>query len=278
MRVIFEEIAGIPTRYYRAGKGLPVLLLHGVGMAADSWCSNFAALGQHFEVLAPDLLDNGFTGAGTYRGGAPQGHMVEHLIALIDRLELEELAVIGSSFGALIALLLYLKQPKRVRRIMLLGSSSALLPPETLAKTYVKSYENGRAALSDPTYESVRKRMGNIVFDVAALPPELMLMQLTTMALPGALASFERRLQGLMDVEAIRPYHIIDRLPEIAVPVLGVWGRQDPRSNYDEVLPIIRRIPGVETVVIDRCGHLPHLEHPGRFHELAIPFLKAGRA
>jgi 2-hydroxy-6-oxonona-2,4-dienedioate hydrolase len=277
MKVKFEDVGGIPTRYYRAGEGYPLLLVHGVGVTADSWCNNIEALAQHFQVIAPDLLDNGFTGAGSYRLGPPHKPMLNHLMQLVDHLGLREFAVLGSSFGGLLAVHLHLRSPDRVNRLIVISSGSTMQSAETLTETFARAYANGRPALSDPTYALCHQRLANIFFDPRKIPRELVFLHLTAAARPGALASFDRRMKGLMDVEAIRPFITRERLREISAPTLSIWGKQDPRSDHAEALLKFSEIPDSKVILFDECGHLPHLEHPTRFNDAVVAFLTARR-
>ena len=117
MRASFADIAGVQTRFFQHGEGdYGVVLIHGVGVGADSWLWNVEALGQGRMAVAHDRLGYGLTGEGSYREGPPHESMVEHLIALADQLGLRRLGVVGSSFGANIACHLALRLGSRMDR------------------------------------------------------------------------------------------------------------------------------------------------------------------
>ena len=113
MRVVFATIDGVETRYYEAGSGPPLLLIHGGGVSADSWLHLAERLASDFRIIAPDTLAHGFTGRGSLAGGPPQPHMVRHLRSFVDHLGLERFSMGGSSYGAMLAMLTYfeVKQP-----------------------------------------------------------------------------------------------------------------------------------------------------------------------
>ncbi|MBT6119663.1 MAG: alpha/beta hydrolase [Rhodospirillaceae bacterium] len=274
MRVRIEEVGGVPTRYYHEGSGLPLLLVHGVGVTADTWLRNIDPLAEDFSVYAPDLLDNGYSGQGNYTGGPPQPHMVAHLADFADHLGLDEFAVCGSSFGGLLAALLHLHMPERVTRLILLSSGTLFNSEEELARTLAESHANGSSAMDDPSWESCQRRMERIVHDPAAVPPEMIFAQLTLYAMPGQREAYERRMRGLMDIEACRPYRVAERLEEIAAPTLMIWGKDDPRAVMARAEDAAARIPDATLVVFERCKHHPHVEQAGRFNDLARRFLK----
>ena len=64
MRASFADIAGVRTRFFQHGENdYGVVLIHGVGVGADSWLWNLEALGQGRMAVAPDLLGYGLTGS-----------------------------------------------------------------------------------------------------------------------------------------------------------------------------------------------------------------------
>ncbi len=141
MRMMAAEVMGTKTRYYHGGSGKPLMLVHGVGMSADTWFPTIPQLEKDFSVCAPDLLDNGFTEAGPFKAGPPPPYMLDHLLALADHLEYEKFSLAGSSLGALLAALLYLRLPQRVDKLVLLGPSSVIEPPEFLAEVFETAQE-----------------------------------------------------------------------------------------------------------------------------------------
>jgi pimeloyl-ACP methyl ester carboxylesterase len=55
-------IAGLKTSLVRAGKGEPLILLHGLGASNYSWRYTVPELAKHYEVFAPDLPTTRSTG------------------------------------------------------------------------------------------------------------------------------------------------------------------------------------------------------------------------
>ncbi|MBP2296792.1 alpha/beta fold hydrolase [Azospirillum rugosum] len=272
MQVRYCTLNGEKSRYYEAGSGPPILLLHGVGSSADSWIRTAEALSGVARVIAPDLPGHGFTPARPYEG-APQGAMMEHILALIDHLELRRFSVGGSSFGAMLALLTYFARKESVERIVLTSSATATLPDEERLAGLKQAYNASIAAYRAPSLESVIGRSRNLFFDPDKVSRELALLQLNIFAQPGMEANFEKLLRGLMDMEAVRPYRVDHRFGEIAVPLLMIWGLQDRQVNVHRAIEAARQAAEAYFVGMENCGHVPHLEHPERVHELMAAFL-----
>ncbi len=278
MRASFTDIAGARTRFFQHGEGeYGVLLIHGVGVGADSWLWNLEALGQGRLAVAPDLLGYGLTGEGGYRDGPPHEATLDHLTALADHLGLHRLCVVGSSFGANIACHLALRLGASVDRLVLVGCGPALNAPAFLHTMYQQSLANGLAAMADPTLERCERRMRNLVFDPAAVPPALPLIQLTLYGLPETRDRYERRIRGIMSMEALVQYDVTSRLHEIAAPTLAIWGRQDVRGDLEEAERHAARLPNGKMMVWEECGHLPYLEKASRFNTAIDAFIREGR-
>ena len=275
MRVHFADIAGVSTRYYLAGEGSPVMLVHGVGVTSEIWLRNIDALASKFRVCAPDTLGSGLTGAGDYRDGPIHPHVTRHLLALAEHLGFRQFAVIGSSLGGLFATLLYFEAPQRVSKLVLTAAGSVFNADAAYLNTWHSTLKNGGTAYSNPTLENCRKRMTNVVADPSCLTDDLLMMQMTCYALPGALGLFERRTKGMLDLEAVKPYRVRERLERIAVPALAVIGADDPRVDLTQAKVDMPRLPKGRLEVFEACRHYPQLEHADRFNSLVGSFLSA---
>ena len=274
MRAGFVDAGGINTRILHAGEGDPLILLHGVGFSADIWLRNIDALAVDRQVIALDLPNHGFTDLVPYQGKLPQVLFAEHVLAVADALGLQRFSIAGSSLGAHVAALVYFNAPTRVDRLVIIGSGSALSSEAELLESLPRTFANGIKAIADPTWESCRTRIGNICFDPATVPDEVILSQLTSYARPGMAEAYKATLEGMMDIELLRPHRILDRLEEIVVPTQLLWGRQDSRSRLENAQAAAPRIRDCELVVLEECGHLPYAEHPEQFNRLVGDFLR----
>ena len=274
MRAHFTTVNGIRTRYHTEGSGYPLVLIHGVGISSESWLRNVDELGKDFWVIAPDCLGQGFTEPGDYKSGPPQPPTIKHLIGLLDQLGVDKFAIAGSSFGAMISILTCFQLPKRVEKLILVSSGSSTLPEVELEKSLRESYANGAKAYNNPTFEVCLKRLQNVFYNPDDVPREVILMQLTSYRLPGVLEAYETRMKGLMDFDAVRPYRTAERLHEIKVPTLLMWGLNDPRVIFARAQEAAAKIERATLVAFDKCKHFPHMEHPARFNRIVRKFLK----
>jgi pimeloyl-ACP methyl ester carboxylesterase len=68
-------------------------------------------------------------------------------------------------------------------------------------------------------------------------------------------------------------YDILDRLEEVDLPTLIVWGRNDRVVTPGDALGYSRRLRNSTTVIFDRTGHVPMAERPVRFNRTLDAFL-----
>ena len=68
-----------------------------------------------------------------------------------------------------------------------------------------------------------------------------------------------------------RPAHF---LPRVTNPTLIVWGRDDRIVPVECGEQYRRALPGATLRMLERCGHLPPIEHPDAFARLVLDFLQ----
>jgi pimeloyl-ACP methyl ester carboxylesterase len=271
MRANFVTVDGVPTRFYEAGKGETILLVHGVGSSADTWIGTVKALASQFRVIAVDLLGHGMTGDGSYEAGPPQPAMVKHILALKDHLGLRRLSLCGSSYGAMIALFAYFEIKSCVDRLVLISSASATLAPAERLRAVEAAYANTVAAYDKPTWQTSLERMRRLFHDPTRVPEDIALIQLTLFSLPGRRERFEIFMHGLMEPESAQVWRVDNRFGEIEVPLLMVWGKNDKSVDAARALELARQVPEAYFAEIPDCGHIPHLEQP----DIVNPILAA---
>jgi pimeloyl-ACP methyl ester carboxylesterase len=107
--------------YYTVrGEGPPLLLLHGGGDSGESSFEHqLAVFSEHHHIVAPDQVGQGRTpevpGPLTYTG------MMQDTVALLQQLHLKQVDVVGFSDGGILALMLALRNPELVRRVVISG-------------------------------------------------------------------------------------------------------------------------------------------------------------
>lgn len=274
MRVSFANVDGVRTRFYDAGSGLPVVLVHGGGAAADTWIRNIPTLAKTHRVIAPDLIGHGFSDWRPYDTAAPQRVQAQHVLSLTRQLGLSNAVIVGHSFGGLIAALLALENPQLYSLLVIVGSASVFHPPSEQQPVLENALTNQLAAHDDLSIESLRRRNIGSNFQKGDPFEEILLVQLTAHALPDRKTAFVETIKGLIDSAAEKHNRVYHRLEEFQQPTLVVSGRQDPRADWQRVCDGVKRMPGARLEIFEDCGHKPYSEHAAKFNEVLLDFLK----
>ncbi len=291
------RVAGMAWTVRVAGRGRPVLFLHGFSGSGLSW-AGIAGLGNRVRAIVPDLPGHGATGweavagpvagpvAGTGAGAGGTGtgppdrpprasveRTADDLAAIVRHLGAERVDVVGYSMGARIALRLAIAHPEVVGRLVLEAPSAGIADPGARAARAAADAERARFVVSEGIEAfAARWEAEPVLAGEAALPAPARERQaaIRRSHTPlGLAASLVYAGQGVME-----PLH--DGLARITAPTLVIAGADDPvRARAEEVAATIR---DARLVLVPGAGHAPHLEQPDRFHALLFDFLTEAAA
>jgi len=116
----FAEVNGTRLHYLIAGKGDPVLLLHGYAQTSHMWRPLIAELAKTHTVIAPDL--RGFGESAKPDGGYDKKTMAQDIDALAASLGHQRVAVVGHDIGLMVAYAYAAQHPSKVDRIALMDA------------------------------------------------------------------------------------------------------------------------------------------------------------
>ncbi len=264
-------IGGDEISYLEAGRGSPLVLLHGVGHSSTAWLRCFPALARHHRVLAPDLPGHGHS-------AAPQAHFdppffARFTQAFISTLGLERVDAAGNSLGGLTALLAALDQPAVFRRLVLadpLGFTKPPVPPLDDAVLHIIGLW-----LSFPrTRALVRAGYAASFFDAKKLD-EASVDEIAARSMDASRMDAARRTlrEAFHYSKHLVPLH--ERLSHLEQPTLVIWGKNDPVLPSKDAETARRVLPAPRIEVLERCGHCPHVEQFEAFCALVLDFLDA---
>jgi len=113
----------VELSFREEGAGAPILLLHGLAGDRLVWNAVFPGLSAAFRVIAPDLRGHGET---PYPSGSSEtmDELEADVLALLDRLNLPAVHLVGFSAGAFLALRIALDHPERSRSLTLVSGAA----------------------------------------------------------------------------------------------------------------------------------------------------------
>ena len=278
-------IDGVNLHYLRGGSGPPLVLVHGLGSsAAVEFFHNLEPLAAHHRVFAVDLP--GF-------GGSDKPvleYTIELFVKAVNDLMasegVERTALIGVSMGGRVALGLALESPEKVERLVLVDALGVGTPRRVLAYRILLTRGLGELTLRG-TARALRRmnpatirrfwgwylqrpnRVNTLWTD------ERIANHGTLLATPEYRAAYLSALRSISGMRQLRDGVAVEnRLPELRMPTLLIWGRHDHIFPASHAEAARNRIPNGRVEIFDDSGHTPQMEEPDRFNRLVLDFLR----
>ena len=269
-------VDGVNWRYWVAGSGPPLLLIHGFLGYSFSWRFNMEALSQHFSVYAIDLPGCGFSQRSDSAECTLTGD-AERVLRFMKVVGIENADVVGSSRGGGLSIILAAlaarnDQLDRIRRLVLVSpinpwSSHGKVLTRLLATTLGGLY----VVHVQPRLRIIAKRYLKALYgDPSRVTPGT--FEGYTVGLDPS-GSFEHLLKIL------RSWHddlaaIYQALNEISgIPTLLLWGSRDRAVYPSSIHQLQRHLKNSALVMFPGAGHMPYEEVPEEFNRVLCDFL-----
>jgi pimeloyl-ACP methyl ester carboxylesterase len=254
-----------PANVKIEGEGPAILMIHGFGAALDWWDEIAPSVAAHHRVIRLDLIGHGGTAAPTT--GYEITRQAQLASAVLDKLKVDRLVVIGHSMGGVVAVALAELGPERIEKLILIDS-----PPSSDAK-----FDLVTGAYLSPVIGEV---LSHLLTD-RAIHKQLAQAFAPKFAVPDKFVADIRQLT----YPAFRQAHneslayrtsksTSDRLAALRLPPpsLAIFGSLDvlvPPENAK----YFERVPGARIEVIEGVGHSPMVEAPAQTLKLIEGFL-----
>ncbi len=273
-------VDGMHIQYLEAGAGPPLLLLHGHEQSATSWRWVIPALARTHRVLALSLPGHGESApaVGDY---APGSDLTRFVAAFLDTLHIDPpLNLVGHSAGGAIALRLAVADPQRIQSLTLVDSAGLgpdvhpLLALDTMPIIGELAIMISRLPGGD---------LGRTTMSTAMLfgqpwrvPAEFVTEHHALGRRRGQLEASTAMARSLFGPNGQRQI-LLDHLPTLTTPTLVIWGGCDYVLPAHHAQTAVNLLPHGRLSVFPGCGHLPHIEQPGRFAAVLSDWLTEHR-
>jgi pimeloyl-ACP methyl ester carboxylesterase len=264
------EIDGQPFEYLQAGSGPPLLLIHGLLGGAFCWRLNIPILSERHTTMALDLPGFGENDAPRHLDCGMEAQAIR-LCRLLDKLQLERVDVVGSSWGGAVAIFLA-AMSRKVRSLVL----AAPVNPWSDFGTERIRFFNGRIGrtllrmvmpVSRPLHKTALQRMYG---DPERIPEGTLEGYASLLMRRGRVHSILNTLRHWEnDMAALR-----GAIARVQARSLLIWGTRDGAVDLQSSEALMRVLPECERTLIQGAGHLPFEETPGEFNRLVLEFLE----
>ena len=259
----------------------PLILLHGFGAAIEHWRHNMPILAEDYRVYALDLL--GFGGSQKAATDYSVYLWVEQLHDFWQLFIGQPVVLVGNSIGSLVCLTAAIKYPEMVAGIVMLSLPDVSIRQEMIPKFFRPIVNTIEGLFTPPLLlktlftilrrpQIIRPWVGIAYYDQSAITDELV----EIIAIPpqdkGAARAFCLLFEGVKKPEFAPSAKAI--LPNLDIPILLVWGRQDRMVPFSLAVQFSQLNPQIKFIDLDQVGHCPHDECPETFNQILLDWLR----
>jgi pimeloyl-ACP methyl ester carboxylesterase len=237
----YIENDGARIWYSSYGIGPPVILLHGGLGHSGNWGYQVPALITNgYRVV---LIDSRGHGRST-RDGRPYSYerMASDVLAVMNALHLDRVALVGWSDGACTALILAAKYPLRVAGVFFFACN--------MDPTGVKPFE------PTPALNRCFSRHAEDYKQLSETPEQ-----------------FEQFVDDVGLMQRTQPNYSTEDLTKISVPVRVAQSEKDEFIRREHAEYLARTIPGASFILLDGVSHFAPLQRPKQFNTAILAFV-----
>lgn len=267
----------IELAYADEGQGDQTLIfIHGLGSYMKAWTKNIDGLKQHYRCIAVDLPGYGKSSKLPHSG--KMTHYAEVIKALIDKLELKNVSLVGHSMGGQISMVAAINYPEAIQKLILTAPAGF----EEFNKGQ-KQWFREVMTLDGVKLTNVEQIQTNLAYNFYNMPKDADFMATDRMAMRSA-DDFDAYCYAVVQsVSGMVDEPVLEMLDQISQPTLILFGENDnliPNRflNPGKTIEIAElghsKIPNSTLIMVPKAGHFMQFEKPDAFNTAVIEFLK----
>ncbi|WP_316805050.1 alpha/beta hydrolase [Pedobacter nototheniae] len=246
----YEIIEEDGFKYIEAGKGETLVLLHGLMGELSNWELVIERFKDRYHIVVPILpiyelpiLTLGVKSLSRY------------VHRFLKYKNLNQVVLIGNSLGGHVGLVFTVAHQEFVKALVLTGSSGL--------------YENafGGSFPRRESYDYVKEKVAFTFYD-----PEIATKELVDDVFK-TVNDRSRVIRILTMAKSAIRHNMAKELSKITIPVSLIWGRNDKVTPPEVAEEFHELLPNSELNWVDKCGHVPMMEHPEIFNAFLEKFL-----
>ncbi|EIJ41826.1 putative hydrolase or acyltransferase of alpha/beta superfamily [Beggiatoa alba B18LD] len=268
----FIKTQNLSIHYEQTGQGkIPIVFVHGNFASWRWWRCIFPQLPENYIAYLPDLRGCGDTEQTV--DGYHIEQLAQDLYDFVTALALPAFHLVGHSLGGAVSQQFALDHPECVTTLTLVA------PAPAEGMSYLKQEHNSfvvgmlesfefHALLHSlhfnrsillrifkqmvPSLNHQTSEFTALVDDAARMPPE-------------AIVGF---------LNSLTTWNVLDRLKELSLPVLIIWGERDTLVKREALERMILTLQHAQLVILPMAGHAPQLEQPDYFNKILFEFIE----
>lgn len=261
------EFEGMNVGYYFAGRGKPLMLIHGSGPGASSlgnWSRVLEPLGQQYKVYAMDLIGFGISDRKTEKPYFNFEMWIRQAKAMMDHIDAPEIGIIGHSLSAAIALSLA-SFDSRVSAVLTTGAIGAPFTA-TAATQRIWRCPNNR--------DELISTLGTLIHDKSIIDDNYINAREQVVFAPGYAEYFNEMFTGEPQQYVEKTTLSDDTLSAIGCPVIMLHGRDDIPFPHSSSEILSQKIKYADLQILNECSHSVAFERTRAFIAAAQQLFK----
>lgn len=277
----FVSAGGLNAHVAIAGKGDPVVLLHGWPEHWYAWRSVIPRLAERYKVICPDLRGFGWTEIAWT--GFEKENMADDVLGMLDALEIDRARIVGHDWGGWIGFLMALRAPERVEQLVALGVPTPWSPvtPRNLFAARRFAYMGllaapflGQRLVQRPVF--LRRRMRKWANKRSAWSGEDIRIFTKELRAPTRARASALLYRTFLARELFPVLRGRYRGQRLTTPTLLLRGGRDRLTPPAFLAGVERHADDLRVQTIKGAGHFPHEERPKAVARRILRFFKEG--
>lgn len=241
--------------YIDVGEGEPIVTLHGLFGALSNFQDVIDHFSGNYRVLIPMLPIYELPILKTNAK-----NLAKYLSEFIEHMDFDEVNLLGNSLGGHVALIYSDRNPEKVKRMILTGSSGL----------YENAFGGSFPRREDKSY--LREKIALTFYDPKMATDELV------DECHEAVNNREKVIRILAIAKSAIRHNMAKALPDMKMPVCLIWGKNDTITPPHVAEEFHDKLPNSSLFWIDKCGHAAMMEHPKTFNKLVDDWLNSPAA
>jgi 2-hydroxy-6-oxonona-2,4-dienedioate hydrolase len=281
----FVTLDGVRTRYFEAGKGDDLVLIHGgkygTFYSAYHWSLNFHELSKHFHVYAFDKLGMGDTDNPKSDADYTMAAVIDHAWAFVRTLGIKNATLAGHSRGALPAARIAVDHPELVKALVIFDSNTLPAEDPSMSYDFYTKLEVGAPRIPDREF-ILREPLANS-YSQEHVSEDFVEEMLRIGRLPRTIEA-RKKMEHFLEAVFLpsmreKKYETLKLIEAggLKAPTLIIWGVNDQSSPMKlgiDLLQVIGSVvPRTEFHAFNQAGHYVFREHAQRVNQLITNFV-----
>ncbi|WP_295722890.1 alpha/beta fold hydrolase [uncultured Methanobrevibacter sp.] len=238
----YEEINSITIHYKIAGKGYPVVLIHGLSDDLEYWKYLNDYLKDYFKVISVDLRGHGKSEEGEVEYTTQL--LAEDVVKLLKKINIEKTNIVGFSLGGHISLEIITKYPEIINKVILISTSARITP----------DMEEDFNRLEESSDKGFVKFFDCIIDHI--LPEDILNESKEELEIQKFKLAKIRNINGIHKAaKSCKSYDVYDNLNKINNEVLIIYGEDDTIISKTAINELVNNIDNSKLITLKNTKH-----------------------